>query len=72
MAACRWLLLQSPSSYTPSTPTSYWRNPSMYIVQSWVNTGGNLANILAKSYLFIGIDNINEEGFSQHYPKVIG
>ena len=61
---------KSPSSYTPSTPTSYWRNPSMYIVQSWVNTGGSLAaNILAKSYLFIGIDNINEEGFFPTLPQ---
>lgn len=61
---------KSPSSYTPSTPTSYWRNPSMYIVQSWINTGGSLASdILGKSYLLIGIDNINEEGFLPTLPQ---
>lgn len=61
---------KSPSTYTPSRENSYWRNPSMYAPRSWVNTGGSLASsILGKSYLLIGLDNINEENFLATLPQ---
>lgn len=61
---------KSPDSYKPYTETSYWRNPSMYIVQSWIKTGGSLvAELFGKAYLLIGIDNINEEGYLPTLPE---
>ena len=61
---------ESPSSYKPYTENSFWRNPSMYIVQSWIKTGGSLgADILGRSYLLIGSDNINEEGYLPTLPE---
>ncbi|WFA08727.1 hypothetical protein [Tissierella sp. Yu-01] len=60
----------SPSSYIPYTETSFLRNPSMYVVQSWIHTGGSLAaDILGRSYLLIGLDNINDEGFIPTLPE---
>jgi len=61
---------RSPDSYKPSTKTSYLRNPSMYIVSSWIKTGDSVAaDILGKSYLLIGLDNINEDGFIPTLPE---
>ncbi len=61
---------KSPTSYKPYTENSFWRNPSMYIVQSWIKTGGSLASdILGRSYLLIGTDNINEEGYLPTLPE---
>lgn len=61
---------KSPDSYRPATENSFWRNPSMYIVQSWIKTGGSLAaDILGRSFLLIGSDNINEEGYLPTLPE---
>lgn len=61
---------KSPNSYKPYTENSFWRNPSMYVVQSWIKTGGSLASdILGRSYLLIGADNINEEGYLPTLPE---
>ncbi len=60
----------SPDTYRPSSPNSYWRNPSMYLPSSLIKTGGSLASdILGRAYLIIAYDNLNEKGYYETLPE---
>ena len=61
---------QSPSTYFPYTPGSFWRIPSDYLTNSLIKTGGSLASdILGNALLRSAHANINVDGFIPTLPK---
>ena len=61
---------RSPSTYRPSTGSSFWRIPSDYLANSLVSTGGSLASeIMGQSMLRIAHRNINSQGFLPTLPR---
>lgn len=61
---------KSPSSYTPSSPTSFWRSPSMYLANALVKSdeshGGQL---LANAMLLLAKDNLLPQGYYPTLPE---
>lgn len=61
---------KSPSTYNPSTPSSYWRIPSDYLANSMVRSGGSRASeIIGTSLLRLAHKNINDSGFLPTLPR---
>lgn len=61
---------ESPSSYFPYAPGSFWRIPSDYLTNSMIKTGGSPASdILGNSLLRIAHRNINEDGYLPSIPR---
>lgn len=60
----------SPSSYNPSGDNCFWRIPSMYLINSFVKTGGSLAaDIISNAMLHIASSNLNNEGYIPTLPE---
>ena len=63
---------KSPSTYYPTTSTSYWRIPSDYLTNSMVRSGGSRASeIIGTSLLKIAHRNISDEGYLPTLPRSI-
>lgn len=61
---------QSPSSYFPYSPGSFWRIPSDYLTNSLIKTGGSLASdILGNALLRSAHSNINDDGYLPTLPR---
>jgi len=60
---------KSPSSYVPSSPSSFWHIPSDFLTNALIKTGGSLASeILGNALLMINALNINDEGYYATQP----
>ncbi|WP_176560415.1 hypothetical protein [Brevibacillus dissolubilis] len=60
----------SPSSYTPTGPRTFWRNPSNYLARSFVLTGGSRA---AEDLGWVMLDTVlptqNQLGYWETLPR---
>lgn len=61
---------ESPPSYFPYSPGSFWRIPSDYLTNSLIKTGGSLASdILGNALLRIAHMNITEDDYLPTLPR---
>ena len=61
---------KSPTSYSPTGDNCFWRIPSMYLVNSFIKTGGTLAaDIISNAMLHIASSNINNHGYIPTLPE---